>query len=505
MLSDVLRRHSKSCRKRGEHDEIASAKPGRRSRLRTIGNHAHLLREDAHDTSTSHLSRDTTAVEENAQSLPRYPITFLYSYTDPRRESILNAFINDPLTVQSSKHQETHDADHQLLDRDMALFGIFSDFFMNVDVDICASIPPAPGRPQTTALLQPRIDELCSQLFIYSQTCRTAHFNPEGAFPVVAAKAVFTAENFEECISAYFSVFHPQQPLIHWPTFDMHKVPLPLLLAVAFAGSVHCTPTDGALSSRSFFDLSEDFIFVHLRNVVATPNPRHDPRALEAVQAASLIVALQSSFNNEATRSRVGISRHPEIIAAMRSLKLLEPTVTVRCQNQVPEWNAFIAEESRVRAVNFIFAMDCMATFFFSSVPKIAIAEVSQTLPCNDVLYDAATEEDYARLRAQSKRLARPKPSIKQLVSALMSEDWSDEQKSPLIDVLEHRLLMICIFGRFTHLHLSLCGLKLIYLCSVTFHRIHISSRSFDSDGTRYSTPCDEALERAVGCSTRGT
>ena len=454
LLSDVLRRHSKSCQKRGEHDEIASAKPGRRSRLRTTEDHAQLLNEDAHATSASHTSRDITAGVGNAQSLPPCPITFLYQYTDPRRESILSAFIGDPLTVRSTRSQENNDADHQLFDRDVALFGIFSDFFIYSDADTCAPIPPAPERPPTTALLQPRIDELCSQLFIYSQTCRTAHFNhPEGAFPVVAAKAVFTAENFEECIWAYFTVFHPQQPLIHWPTFDMHKVSLPLLLAVAFGGSVHCTPTDGALSSRSFFHLAEDFIFEHLRDVVAKPNFGHDPRALEAVQAASLIVALQSTFNNEATRSRVEISRHPEIVAAMRSLKLLEPTITVRSQNQVPEWNAFIAEESRVRAVHFIFAMDCMATFFFSSVPKIAIAEVSQTLPCNDVLYDAATAEDYNRLRTQSKRLARPKPSIKQLVSALMNEDWSDEQKGPLIDVLEHRLLMIGIFGRFTHLH----------------------------------------------------
>jgi hypothetical protein len=264
-----------------------------------------------------------------------------------------------------------------------------------------------------------------------------------------AAKAVFTAENFEECVWAYFTVFHPQQPLLHWPTFDMHSVSLPLLLAVAFGGSVHCTPTDGALSSRTFFDLGEDFVFEHLRDTVARLGVGYGHHALEAVQAALLIVALQSSFNNEAARWRVRVSRHPELIAAIRSLNLLEPmTTTTSSHTEVPEWNAFIAEESRVRAVYFMFVMDCMDTFFFSLLPKIAIAEVSQRLPCNDVLFDASTPEEFRRLCTQSTRLPHQKPSIKQLISSLMSKDWSHEQKDSLLGVLDLRLLMICIFGK---------------------------------------------------------
>lgn len=446
LLSDVLRRHSKSCQKRGARDAIASARPGRRSRPKNTASHSEPSR--ARETTPSHLDCDITTGAEDAQSLPAYPITFLYRYTDPRRDSILNAFADEKTYVQSSDSQGNHSADDQLFEGDMALFGIFSDFFMDTGPDVCASTPAAPERPYTIPHLQSRIDELRSQLFAYSPTRRIASSNRDGLFPVQAARAVFTAENFEECAWAYFTVFHPQQPLIHWPTFEMHTVSLPLLLAVVFGGSVHCVPTDGALSCCSFFDLGEDFIFDHLRDVVASPDSVLGRRALEAVQAALLIVALQSSFNNEATRRRVRISRHPELIAATRSLKLLEPTNATRTSNEMPEWNTFIAEESRVRAVYFMFVMDCMDTFFFSLLPKTAIAEVSQTLPCNDVLFDASTPEEFSKLCTQSARLSNQKPSIKQLISSLMSESWSNEESNPLLDILELRLLMICIFGR---------------------------------------------------------
>ncbi|KAH8637626.1 hypothetical protein IG631_09461 [Alternaria alternata] len=298
----------------------------------------------------SDVNGHTTIRVEDAQRLLPYPIIFLYRYSDPRRESILNAFADERTPAQPFGSHIASNASNQLFEGDMALFGIFSDLFMDTGADVCASTPTASGRSQPIAILQSRVDELCSQLFSFSKTRRTADLDCGDIFPVNAAKAVFTAENFEECVWAYFTVFHPQQPLLHWPTFDMHSVSLPLLLAVVFGGSVHCSPTDGALSCRAFFDFGEEFIFEQLRHIVAAkPDLHSDPRAMESVQAGLLIVALQSSFNSEAVRRRVRVSRHPELTVAIRSLRLLDPMIHSSHQNKVPDWDAFIAEESRVR------------------------------------------------------------------------------------------------------------------------------------------------------------
>ncbi|CAO2648149.1 Nn.00g090710.m01.CDS01 [Neocucurbitaria sp. VM-36] len=346
------------------------------------------------------------------------------------------------IQILFAKYQYT---DNQLFEGDMAgLFGVFSDLFMEPGVDPSVTRPPtATAPPQMLPALQTRADDLRSQLFSQHKKCQTTSSFPGGDFPMDSAKVVFTANNFDDCVWAYFTFFHPQHPFIHWPTFDVNKVSLPLLLSVVFTGSVHCTPTDAAWSTRFFFDLGEDLIFEQLRNVVAK-NDRHDDCVLQIVQACLLIIASQISFNDEAVRRRIRISRHPELVASIRSLELTKPIC--KSSLDVSEWRMFITEESRVRSIHIMFLMDCMSTFFFNTLPQMAVSEMHQHLPCNDELFEASTPEEFARLSIKSPRSADGTPSIKQLVSWLMSEDWSGPD-DPIFDVIESRHLMICIFA----------------------------------------------------------
>jgi hypothetical protein len=126
----------------------------------------------ARGTDQSQANSGSTIGVEDVQNLLPYPITFLYRYTDPRRESVLNAFHDEKIHIQSSSSPEKHVTGNQLLEGDMALFGIFSDLFMDMDTDAWASTQTVLGRPQTTPILQSRIDELCSQLFSYSEKRR---------------------------------------------------------------------------------------------------------------------------------------------------------------------------------------------------------------------------------------------------------------------------------------------------------------------------------------------
>lgn len=357
------------CPQRGQHDAIASAKPGRRPRAekycrarrlsrdrsgscnRCSKNHAQFPNCFAHDTdhSSSGMSSnyaldnecDPTFSRKSVQGVHPYPISFLYHYTYPFRESILRAFTIVRAHAPLPSIQDDHNTDSQLSEGDITgLFGIFSDPFMEITVEPYGSRPTVLPSSQMPAL-QSRADKLLSRLFDHHQKSRAGV-----DFPVDSARIVFTAKNFEECVWAYFTVFHPQHPFIHWPTFDVHKVSSPLLLSVVCAGSVHCIPRDAALSTRSFFDLGEDFIFEQLRDAIAK-NDRQDGRAMQIAQAAFLIQALQVSFNDEAVRRRIRISRHPELVASMRTLELNGPSH--KSSLGVSEWRIFIAEESRVR------------------------------------------------------------------------------------------------------------------------------------------------------------
>jgi hypothetical protein len=125
------------------------------------------------------------------------------------------------------------------------------------------------------------------------------------------------------------------------------------------------------------------------------------------------------------------------------------------------------------RIVHFMCVMDYMNTFFFNLLPNLAIGEIYQRLPCNDALYDAWTQKEYERLCVESLRPTKQIPSIKQLVALLMSENWSDEQKNPLLSILELRHLMICVFGKscrlFACLHHEYGLMQIVALHSIIF------------------------------------
>lgn len=340
---------------------IASARPGRRTLAEQTRRLEATLREDAgscerysasafigcstpyHGVHSTHRSANHVHEQNYLASIP---MPFLYQYTNTSRESIVSAFAIVGAHAQPPSTQEDHYNDNHMFERDIyASFGVFFDLFMDADIDSLASRTAA-ITPAHLPALQTRVNELHSQIMAHHAKKQTTFPFPGGHLPVGPSKAVFTAKNFEDCTRAYFMMFHPQHPFIHRPSFDLNKVCLPLLLAVAFAGSVHCTPRDAALSTRLFFDLGEDMIFEQLREVVANTS-RRDECALETVQAALLILALQISFNDEVIRRRIRISRHPELVASMRSLGLTEPTSTRDSRNS--DWNSFIAEETRVR------------------------------------------------------------------------------------------------------------------------------------------------------------
>ncbi|KAH7069106.1 hypothetical protein BKA63DRAFT_520659 [Paraphoma chrysanthemicola] len=441
---DVLRRHSKACPQRGEHDAIASAQPGRPSKKQRLARCGSTRLDQQHEV---------------------MPMTFLLQYTNPHRESVVPAFtIPGAHAPPAELEGDLHANVDGMAGDTTVLFGMFSDLFMETVADLNASRPTTNG-PSHVSLLQKRIDELREQLQKYNQRHHGSDPIPKETFPVHTATAVFTATNFDDCIWSYFTIFHPQHPFIHWPTFDVYTVSLPLLLAVAFAGSVHCIPRDAALSTRSFFDIAEDFIFERLRTEAVNKSSQKTG-ALEIAQAAVLIIGLQISFNDEATRRRIRISRHPELVASIRSLGLTSTVQT--CELNTDEWEAFIAEESRVRTIHILFLMDYMSTFFFNTLPQMAMSEPKQRLPCPDSLFEASTSDEFAILNATASHSRLESLNIKALVELLMGDKWLGADDSSLIS-LQPRHLMMCIFA----LHSVIFTSRAALLLPLSYHLLH--------------------------------
>jgi hypothetical protein len=276
----------------------------------------------------------------------------LLSYTDPSLEFTTDGFAAIGAHVEAAAEQpeyqtETSEAFGGMFD--VGIEGVLSGIFSEVSSN--RNVGPYFPRPTTlssyqTLTLQNRIEELLSQLRSQYETSVDTHSPSAVAFPIDLAKTIFSTENLSYYTSAYFNYVHPHFPLIHRPTFDMQSSSLPLLLAIFLNGSALCVPQDDALSARQFFGLGEEYIFELLHRLVADSDQAstHD---IQTVQAALLILSLQSCSNDPRVRSRILVNRHPDLVASARSLGLTGILRSTR--SEAGDWRQFIGEETRVR------------------------------------------------------------------------------------------------------------------------------------------------------------
>ena len=271
------------------------------------------------DTLAATGSRSELALFETCGISPtdvRCPVPFLYSYTDPRFESITYAF------AASGAHVE-------------AIFDEEADTTAHADTDILRN-------HRKSSMIQTRAQEIIAALVNHHRL----HVEPgqlnKASDSFDFAARVFTADTLPRYVSAYFNYFHPHFRFIHRPTFSIETSSLPLLLAVTLAGAAHSPPTDDVLSAHSLYSLAEEFIFARLQEAC---DRQED--AIEAAQAAILISSLLYSSNDCATAWRGLYHRSPVFAASVRRLGLMGTRRTVPLQEM--SWTQFIAEESRIR------------------------------------------------------------------------------------------------------------------------------------------------------------
>jgi hypothetical protein len=275
--------------------------------------------------------------DDTVSKPPNIPITFLRNYTDPSLRSVSDAFVLSAAHAESTREETTEElyfGFNRLVSythdnyMDDLFSGVFSDFCKDQTTEaiypalIPASLPLPPLTPS-------RIDALLSILATQHDLSPNAFAFPAGRFPIDLARAVFTSNNIVQYITAFFTYFHPHTPFIHWPSFNIGTVSLPLLLAISLLGSVFAAPQDDALSARYFFELGEEYVFGLLHQIGTVDNYADDEH-IQILQAIVLMHALQMDSNNDGIRLRIRTHRFPAIVAVLRRLDMFGAVRTTR-------------------------------------------------------------------------------------------------------------------------------------------------------------------------------
>lgn len=279
-------------------------------------------------------------------------MTFMLNYTNPVLDLVSDAFaISEAHAEPPVNAAVDFEMAAGFLHDDDFMADLFSGIFAHFDVsqNIENTDEFLPEFSVSSVLVEHRAVELIALLRAQYESMQGKSESPfatsEGL--IDTASAVFTAHRLTVFIAAFFQFFHPHTPFIHRATFDVNKVSGSLLLGVVLVGSIFCAPQDAALSARHFFGLAEEHVCKLLRKVAAQADYLKDDEAVEIVQSAVLVHALQVNSNHDGARRRVRVNCFSEIVAAMRHLGLFSSGR----KNGPPEcsWVDFIDDEVKIR------------------------------------------------------------------------------------------------------------------------------------------------------------
>ncbi|KAL1798456.1 hypothetical protein ACET3X_002493 [Alternaria dauci] len=277
-------------------------------------------------------------------------------------------------------------------------------FLMGRDVEYPSPIVSDSLTPELedAYALEVRVRELMHELSAQHNSMLERNDAIQTTFELHFAESVFTVGNVRHFVWSFFRYFHFSFPILHKPTFDLQTASLPLLLTLVLFGTLSSNDSDSSIAIRQFHHIAEAYIFDKLVSwqMLQTPQPAFiNNDELELIQASILFVVFLSNVDDLATRRRIRLQRMPSIIAAMRASGLFSyrrrPFITAK---GTCDWQAFIADEMRLRLGIWAFIFDATISLFFNIPPQIAAAEMTGSMSCDEDLFRAESAADFERV-----------------------------------------------------------------------------------------------------------
>ncbi|KAI1392463.1 uncharacterized protein F4822DRAFT_129948 [Hypoxylon trugodes] len=436
---DVARRHLRSCVKDDTDIDLPTAKRGKKPKACdrcsqskvTCNLETPCSRCRSRGLTCSYLRVDDLTAPTSTDSPVTNTDQWLLRMTDPLAGGTAEAVVQD-INADSVIDGETMPVsmaafEDEPFPQDSGAW--MSSFYLDPSLDLGDGYSVDVENPVfEPTMLSARLEELIKQLADAHHVMRFNGVTSELDFNIDLARSVFTAQNAEYFLAVCFQHIHPYHPIIHPPTFNCEKVSLPLLLAVFLYGALFSVPLDDAISAHSFFRVAEEYIFNHPdMKRLAEPNNNSSNMgdSLEILQAAFSITVIQNSRNDEITRRRIRVQRHPYLVAATKMTGVLQAKHQLDLSGYTAsDWDQFIKEETGIRIAHWIQFSNCFLVCCFNGHAQVYTAEMVGDMPCRREIYEAETVEEFARLLSLEPSGGPQPQSLANAISFLLQDSW---------------------------------------------------------------------------------
>ncbi|KAI0101169.1 hypothetical protein F4814DRAFT_432445 [Daldinia grandis] len=238
----------------------------------------------------------------------------------------------------------------------------------------------------------------------------------------LAANNLFSIEEMPKLLALFWERWYPHCPIVHRSSFNLAFAHPLLVMAMVLLGAVMSPFPQHREQGRLLLDSAENALFgskVFCCEGYRNVDEVHNSGAVATFQAAYFICIMQKWEGNEVAKQRIRRYRFTTLVSAVRSLGIPHAThnhdlIVIEEPDQV-RWKKFIRREELIRIVSYVFLLDCGFLTFHNCVPRMALQEMTNELPCLEVYFQAASASEFFELT----RLGSLSPRMLTLVEAL--------------------------------------------------------------------------------------
>lgn len=229
-------------------------------------------------------------------------------------------------------------------------------------------------------------------------------------------KRILSPDNIKHLLELYKN-FQGHWPVIHVPTFNPLQAYDGLLLVMICIGTVYSDRIDHR-QGRWLIDLVKRALHRSSRMVNMSNGPEnshqdnfgHTSTDIEEIQALCLLQCLCMWHGTQEQRNNAreefwklpNIARHAGFLyqtnQAQSSYSLLHQPGPLPNNQELAswDWNAWVEQEKRIRAIYLIFLLDAAMVIFFNYPPQLELIEFKIPLPADDAAWEARDEKECA-------------------------------------------------------------------------------------------------------------
>lgn len=467
-LSDVLLRHSRTCKQKATQSVPPGQKPGRKRKacdqcalgrvacdgdapcesclFKGLDCSYGRVRRQISCQSNDQLGRQQTSHSQ------RIPISFLLNYTEPSTKSAHD--FHRMLGGHSDNVSESMDVatgcdsmvSFQFTESWLSIFHTFIDVealdMLSHDAHLLYGL-------EDSAKLESTIDRLT----IHLEQLQVSDPMEEAELP---KKELFLSKaNIIRFVNAFFDNSNHSNCFAYKGSFNVNTASTQLLLAILLLGATCISPEDAAtaekFSERFEYSVFESPEFQRLLYQENHPTPSREN--IQLVQAAMLTIVLRPSTGQLETERRIRIQRVPALVSAVRLLNLTQVLNDTVLDGEKANLDEYIRRETLVRLVMtyhftpqssnasgrimaWVYLLDAHCVIFSNSPPQFKIAEADFGLPRHDMIFKTTGLPDLNELISNAD-LQGPPLSLRSVVQRLMDgKPAGIEELLPQVDSL---------------------------------------------------------------------